>query len=214
MLKMNGQILAAHRYALTKIFLNSKRPLRIALTVFAHQPYPWLHSHLFLVTVITLQNDVHDSATVVVPPPAAESTESPTEHVGAISLDIDEDDPFHDHAVSSLAYGTTSDLAKSRQAQIERLEQKRLQEEEKQHTINNPFGQVIFSIICHVAPLARSQLTSTCRMSTPQKLPLDSKRLSIAIIQCTSQLAMAMMSGPNSGLEKHRRRKSLPFRQP
>ena len=91
---MNGQILAAHRYAVTKIFLNLNRPLRIALTVFAHQPVISLaYSHLFLVTVITLQNDVHDSATVVAPPPAAESTESPTEHVGAISLEIDEDDP-------------------------------------------------------------------------------------------------------------------------
>lgn len=96
------------------------------------------------VTVITLQNNAHDDATAAAPPPAAESTESPTERVGTISLEIDQDDPFHDDVTSGLADGTAAERLKSRHARIERLEQKRLQDEEKQHTINNPFGQVIF----------------------------------------------------------------------
>lgn len=64
--------------------------------------------------------------------------------VGVISLDeIDEDDPFHDDVTLGLADGTAAERLDSRRARMERLEEKRLQDEEKQHVMNNPFGQVV-----------------------------------------------------------------------
>ena len=91
---------------------------------------------------------MHADAEAAAPVPAAESPALPShpEHatVGGISLDeIDEDDPFHDDVTLGLADGTAAERLDSRRARMERLEQKRLQDEEKQHVMNNPFGQVV-----------------------------------------------------------------------
>ena len=95
-----------------------------------------------------------DAATAV-PALGAETTGSLSqpEVVGGISLDeVDEDDPFHDDITSGLADGTDAERFASRRARMQRLEQKKLQEEEHQHAVNNPFGQVVFRSIRCIAP--------------------------------------------------------------
>ena len=143
--KTNGRNSAAHRYAICGelnlcncAVMCSPRQFLIC----------WTHSCVQSSTPNTSQDDIHADAETAAPASAAESTALPSHPenatVGVISLDeIDEDDPFHDDVTLGLADGTAAERLDSRRARMERLEEKRLQDEEKQHAMNNPFGQVV-----------------------------------------------------------------------